>query len=63
MKDKAALQDKIGRNIVILQWTPLNGITLGQTLNDLINEIITITEYISDIKHAIEGHLALVQCG
>jgi hypothetical protein len=29
------------------QWIPLNGITLGQTITDLLNGMITITKYIS----------------
>ena len=33
-----------------IQWTPLNGITLWQTITDPNNKMITITEYISHTK-------------
>ena len=44
----------------VLQWTPLNGITLGRTINDPIKRMISITEYVSFSKYAIERHLGLV---
>ena len=31
----------------IIQWTPLNGITLGQTITDPFNRMIPITEHMS----------------
>ncbi len=46
-----------------VQWMSLNGITLGQTKTDPINEIITITKYICYTKCAIERHLRLVPSG
>ncbi len=36
------------------QWTPLNGITLGQAITDLINQMITFTEYNSYTQYANE---------
>jgi hypothetical protein len=39
-----------------LQWSLLNGITVGPTLTDPINQVIIITGYISYKKYAIERH-------
>ncbi len=44
-----------------LQWMPINGITLGQTVTDPINRMITITENTSFTKYAIARHLRLFQ--
>jgi hypothetical protein len=33
-------------NVSFLQWTLINGITLGQTITDPKNQMITRTEYI-----------------
>jgi hypothetical protein len=49
--------------IFLIQWTQINGITLGQTITDPINRMITITKYISYIKNAIERHLQLAKSG
>jgi hypothetical protein len=46
-----------------IQWTPLNGITLGQTVTDPINRMITISEHISYTKYAILRCLGLAQSG
>ena len=32
--------------ILLVQWTPLNGITLGQTISDPFNRMIPITEHV-----------------
>jgi hypothetical protein len=32
--------------ILFVQWTPLNGITLGQTISDPFNRMIPITEHV-----------------
>jgi hypothetical protein len=40
-----------------------NGITLGQTLTDPINRMITITEYTSYTMYDIESNLELVHSG
>ncbi len=40
MKDNVATQ-----KVILIQWTPLNGITLGQTITDPIKQMITLTEY------------------
>jgi hypothetical protein len=39
-----------------LQWSLLNGITVGPTITDPINLVIIITGYISYKKYAIERH-------
>jgi hypothetical protein len=44
---------------IILQWTPHNGITLGQALTEPFNQMITITKYISYAKYATERHFEL----
>jgi hypothetical protein len=41
----------------------LNGITLGQAINDPINRMITITEYTSYTGYAIDRRLGLDQSG
>ncbi len=32
--------------ILLVQWTPLNGITLGQTISDPFNRMIPVTEHV-----------------
>jgi hypothetical protein len=49
--------------VLVLQWMPLNGITLGQTIIDPIIRMIPITEYISYTNYAIGRHLGLDQSG
>jgi hypothetical protein len=49
--------------IFLIQWMPINGITLGQTITDPVNRMITITKYISYIQNAIERHLGLAKSG
>jgi hypothetical protein len=44
----------------LIQWMPLNGIALGQTIIDPINRMITISEYVSFTKYTIGRHLGLV---
>ncbi len=39
---------------------PLNGIPLGQTINDTNKRMISTTEYVSFTKYAIERHFGLV---
>ena len=46
--------------VKLVQWTPLNRITLGLTLTDPINGMITIIEYMSYTKYAIDRHLGSV---
>jgi hypothetical protein len=50
-------------SFIAINWTPLNGITLGLTITDPINRMITITKYISYANYAIERHLGLVEFG
>ncbi len=42
---------------------PLNGYTLGQTITDSINQMITISKHIFYSKYGIERHLLLIQSG
>ena len=49
--------------LFVLQWTQLYGISLGQTIIDLINQMINITKYICYTKYTIERPLWLVQSG
>ncbi len=44
-----------------LQWTPLNGITLGLAKTDTNNGMITISEYTSYTEYAVERQLGLDQ--
>ncbi len=46
--------------VMVLQWTPLNGITLGQTISDPFNRKIPITEHMS-YKKAIGRYSGLDQ--
>ena len=39
----------------LLQWTPLNGITLGQTITDPFNQMISITEHMSYKRILLRG--------
>jgi hypothetical protein len=48
---------------VFIEWTPLNEITLGQTITDPNNRMITINEYISYTKCAIERLMGFDQTG
>ncbi len=38
----------------LVQWTPLNGITLGQVITDSISRMITITVHTLYTEYAIE---------
>jgi hypothetical protein len=46
-----------------MQWVPLNGITLGNTITDPINQMIKVSIYNSYTKYAIERQLGFVRCG
>jgi len=46
-----------------VHWMLLNGITLGQTITDPINQMVTITKYVYYTKYAFKRHLGLVQSG
>ena len=39
----------------------INGITMGMTTTDTMDQMISITQYIYQTKEAIERHLELVQ--
>jgi hypothetical protein len=39
----------------VIQWTPLNGITLGQTISDPFNRMIPITEHMSNKRMLLKG--------
>ncbi len=43
----------------LVQWTPLNGITLGQVITDYISQVITITVHTLYTEYAIERLLGL----
>ncbi len=44
-----------------LQWTPLNGITLGQTLTDPINQMMLISKWASiNVRYDRQSNLGLV---
>ncbi len=43
----------------LVQWTPLNGITMGQAITDSISRMITITVHTLYTEYAIEKLLGL----
>jgi hypothetical protein len=44
----------------LLQWTPLNGITLGQTIINPFNRMIPITEHMSYNRMLLRGMRDLI---
>ncbi len=41
--------------LMLVQWTPLNGITLGRTISDPFNPMIPITEHMSYKRMLLRG--------
>ena len=48
---------------LLIQWKPLNVITLGQRESDNIIRMITISEFPSPIKYLTESDLGLGKSG